>query len=201
MHQWEFGSVELSPRMKTSRIVSGKEYGLQSASRKGICAVLKEEGSGIDAADECSILCFSGPNQYDIPKCEHSDLARVVGEFSELFVTKLRKTTAEYHYIPTIGCPVNVPPRCMPAHYCEEVKQQLQGMLKQGIIQECSSLWVAPAMFLLKKSREVRLCIDYRELNKKTTKDTYPLPLPDEVQDQLVGSTTFSTLDLQCGYW
>ena len=85
-------------------------------SRKGICAVLEEEEPGINAADECSIPCFSGPNQYDIPKCEHPDLARVVDEFSELFVTKPGKTTAEYHYIPTTGCPVKVPPRR--AHSC-----------------------------------------------------------------------------------
>ena len=43
--------------------------------------------------------------------------------------------------------------------------------------------------------------MDYRELNKKTQKDTYPLPLPDEVQDKLANSSIFSTLDLQCGYW
>jgi hypothetical protein len=45
------------------------------------------------------------------------------------------------------------------------------------------------------------MCFDYRELNKKTTKDAYPLPLPDEVQDRLAGSTIFTTLDLQSGYW
>ena len=43
--------------------------------------------------------------------------------------------------------------------------------------------------------------IDYRELNKRTTKDSYPLPLPDEVQDRLSGSTVFSILDLHSGYW
>ena len=56
-------------------------------------------------------------------------------------------------------------------------------------------------MFVLKKSGELWMCIDYRELNKKTRKDSYPLPLPDEVQDQLSGSTIFSALDLQSGYW
>ena len=60
---------------------------------------------------------------------------------------------------------------------------------------------MAPAMFVLKKSGELQTCIDYRELNKKTRKDSYPVPLPDEVQDQLSGSTTVSTLDLQSGYW
>ena len=52
-----------------------------------------------------------------------------------------------------------------------------------------------------KKLGDLCICIDYRELNKQTTKDAYPLPLPDEVQDRLAGSTVFSTLDLQSGYW
>lgn len=47
-------------------------------------------------------------------------------------------------------------------------------------------------------SGDIRLCVDYRELNKRMRKDAYPLPLPDKVQDQLAGSTI---LDLQRGYW
>ena len=74
-------------------------------------------------------------------------------------------------------------------------------MLAQGIIEESSSPWMAPAVLVPKKSGDLRMCIDYRELNKKTMKDAYPLPLADEVQDHLAGSTIFSTLDLRSGYW
>ena len=74
-------------------------------------------------------------------------------------------------------------------------------MLEEGIIRRSKSLWMAPAVFVPKKSGQLRICIDYRELNKCTTKDSYPLPLPDEVQDQLARSTVFSTLDLHSGYW
>ena len=105
------------------------------------------------------------------------------------------------NFIPTTGNPVRVPPRRIPAHYSKEVEKQIQTMLEQGIIEESSSPWIAPAVFVPKKSGDLRLCVDYRELNKKTTKDAYPLPLPDEVQNQLAGSTIFSTLDLQTGYW
>ena len=56
---------------------------------------------------------------------------------------------------------------------------------------------MSPAVFVQKKTGEICLCVDYRELNKKTTCDTYPFPLPDEVQDWLAGSSIFSTLDLQ----
>ena len=52
-----------------------------------------------------------------------------------------------------------------------------------------------------KSAGEIRICVNYRELNKKTIKDVYPLPRPDEVQDKLEGSTVFSTLELQSGYW
>ena len=73
-------------------------------------------------------------------------------------------------------------------------------MLEQGIITQSSSPWKAPAVFVPKKSGDLRICIDYCELNKQTTKE-YLLPLPDEVQDRLAGSTIFSTLDLHSGYW
>ena len=52
-----------------------------------------------------------------------------------------------------------------------------------------------------KQNGELWLCVDYRELNKRTVKDAYPLPRPDEAQDRLSGSSIFSTLDLQHGYW
>ena len=74
-------------------------------------------------------------------------------------------------------------------------------MLNQGVIEESSSPCMAPAMFVPKKSGEVRICIDYRELNKQSVRDSYPLPLPDEVQDRLAGSMVFSTIDLHSGYW
>ena len=58
-----------------------------------------------------------------------------------------------------------------------------------------------PTVFVPKKSGELRICMDYRALNKQTAKDSYPLPLPDEVQDQLGNAVVFSTLDLHNGYW
>ena len=79
--------------------------------------------------------------------------------------------------------------------------KHIREMLDQGIITESSSPWMAPAMFIPKKSRDIHIYIDYLDLNKKSIKDAHPLPLPDEVQDCLAGSTIFSRLDLQSGYW
>ena len=74
-------------------------------------------------------------------------------------------------------------------------------MLKQYITEESSGPWMPTAVFMPKQSGELSLYVDYRELNKKSQKDAYPLPLPDEVQDRLAGSAIFSTLDLHSGYW
>ena len=136
-----------------------------------------------------------------MPECPAPALYSVVAEYQDLFRTTPGVTEEAYHFIPTTGNPVKVPPRRVPAHYREEVDRQIRTMLEQGIIEESSSPWMAPAVFVPKKSGDLRLCVDYRELNKRTTKDAYPLPLPDEVQDRLSGSTMFSTLDLQSGYW
>ena len=64
-------------------------------------------------------------------------------------------------------------------------------MLAEGIIEESSSPWMAPAVYTKKKTGEIRLCVDYHALNKNTTKDAYPLPLPDEAQDRLSGLPFF----------
>jgi len=60
---------------------------------------------------------------------------------------------------------------------------------------------LAPDVYTAKKNGDVRIAVDYRELMKRTVKDSYPLPLPDEIQDRLHGSCMFSTLDLNSGYW
>ena len=70
------------------------------------------------------------------------------------------KTTLDCHYIPTKDPPICVPPWHIPGHYCQEVSRQMELMLAQGIIKESSSPWMAPAVFVPKKSGELRICID-----------------------------------------
>ena len=92
-------------------------------------------------------------------------------KYQELFCSIPGKTNEGYHVIPTTGNPVKIPPRRIPAHYRAEVTQQIQTMLEQGIITHSKSPWMAPTVFVPKKSGEVRICIDYCELNKRTSKD------------------------------
>ena len=83
----------------------------------------------------------------------------------------------------------------------KEFQQQIAQMLEQGIIQESSSPWLAFSVFVHKRNGKIRICIDYRELNKWTDKNSYPLPLPNEVQDRLGIAQVFTKLDCRKGFW
>ncbi|KAJ9510254.1 hypothetical protein QJQ45_015566, partial [Haematococcus lacustris] len=82
----------------------------------------------------------------------------------------------------------------------DELREQITDLLAKGLIEPSSSPYAAPVLFVQKKSGELRMCIDYRQLNKITIRDQYPLPRIDDLFDQLAGKTVFSSLDLQAGY-
>ncbi|GJT16394.1 putative reverse transcriptase domain-containing protein [Tanacetum coccineum] len=82
----------------------------------------------------------------------------------------------------------------------QELSAQLQELQDKGFIQLSHSPRGAPVLFVKKKDGALRMCIDYRELNKLTIKNRYPLPRIDDLFDQLQGACYFSKIDLQSGY-
>ena len=81
-----------------------------------------------------------------------------------------------------------------------ELKAQLQELLGKGFIRPSASPWGAPILFVKKKDGSFRMCIDYRQLNKVTIKNMYPIPRIDDLSDQLQGACVFSKIDLRSGY-
>ena len=81
-----------------------------------------------------------------------------------------------------------------------ELETQLRDLLKKGYIRPSKSPWGAPVLFQKKKDGSLRLCVDHRGLNKFTIKNKYPLPIFDELVDQLSGAKMFSKIDLRTGY-
>ncbi|GJV20398.1 putative ribonuclease H-like domain-containing protein [Tanacetum coccineum] len=82
----------------------------------------------------------------------------------------------------------------------QDLSNQLQELEDRGFIQPSTSPWGAPVLFVKKKDRSFRMCFDYRELNKLTVKNRYPLPNIDNLFDQLQGSSIYSKIDLRSGY-
>ena len=81
--------------------------------------------------------------------------------------------------------PISKAPYRMAPAEMKELKTQLQDLLDKGFIRPSVSPWGAPVLFVKKKDGSMRLCVDYRELNKATIKNRYPLPQIDDLFDQL----------------
>ena len=96
--------------------------------------------------------------------------------------------------------PISIAPYRMAPAELKELKVQMEELLSKGFVKTSTSPWGAPVMFVKKKDGSLRLCIDYRQLNKVTIRNQYPLPRIDDLFDQLQGAKVFSKIDLRSGY-
>ena len=81
------------------------------------------------------------------------------------------------------------------------IDDAIEEMLEEGVIRNSASPWASPVTLVPKKDGSIRFCVDYRRVNSVTEKDTSPLPLIQDIFDQVGGSAIYSTLDLKSGYW
>ena len=146
--------------------------------------------------------CTAGQAKFDMPKDSHPTLGPVLKEHEKLFQVQLGLTDVTEHVIDTGDAPpVKVPARPIPFHYRDIVHDQLLEMAKDGIIRPSNSPWSAPAVYVPKNNGEVRICVDYVQLNKSTKKDSYPVPRADGPQQKLAHKKVFSKIDLRSAYW
>ncbi|KAH0730590.1 hypothetical protein KY289_001778 [Solanum tuberosum] len=96
--------------------------------------------------------------------------------------------------------PISISPYHMASSELKELKDQLQDLLSKGFICPSMSHWGALVLFVKKKDRTMRMCIDYRQLNKVTEKNKCPIPHIDDLFDQLHGASLFSKIDFRSGY-
>ncbi|KAG8503369.1 hypothetical protein CXB51_001413 [Gossypium anomalum] len=97
--------------------------------------------------------------------------------------------------------PISITPYRMAPTVLKELKTQLQELIDRGFARPSFSPWGAPVLFVKKKDGSLRLCIDYRQLNKVTIKNKYHLPRIDDLFDQLKCATVFSKINLYFGYY
>jgi transposase InsO family protein len=137
---------------------------------------------------------------------EEHELLNLLEEFSDVFDLDRKSRTfrcnAATHKIDTgDNRPIKQRPYRISATERRVIRDEVQRMLKDDVIQPSNSPWSSPVVLVKKKNGEWRFCVDYRKLNKVTKKDVYPLPRIDDALDCLAGSKIFSMMDLKSGYW
>ena len=133
------------------------------------------------------------------------DLPRVVCEYVDVFLDELpglplhRDVDFGIKLHPGTS-PISMTPHRMEPVELKELRVQLQELLDKGFIRPSTSPWGAPVLFAKKKDKTLRLCIEYRQLNRVTIKNQYPLPRIDDLFDQLRGARVYSMIDLRTSY-
>nr|GFB45003.1 putative reverse transcriptase domain-containing protein [Tanacetum cinerariifolium] len=129
----------------------------------------------------------------------------IVRNFPEVFPEDLlglpstRPVEFQIDLVPGAAPVARAPYRLAPSEM-KELAEQLKELSDKGFIRPSSSPWGAPVLFVKKKDGSFRMSIDYRELNKLTVKNRYPLPRIDDLFDQLQRSSVYSKIDLRSGY-
>ncbi|KAI3678392.1 hypothetical protein L6452_37682 [Arctium lappa] len=182
---------------------SGEVVVIYGEKRKGEVALIT-----MARARKCLVKGCSSFLAYVIDaRLEKSKLedVKIVREFPDIFPDDLpglppdRQVEFRIDLVPGAAPIAKAPYRLAPSEM-QEMVAQLQELFEKGFIRPSSSPWGAPVLFVKKKDGTMRMCIDYRELNKATVKNRYPLPRIDDLFDQLQGAGCFSKIDLRSGY-
>ena len=133
------------------------------------------------------------------------DLPRVICEYVDVFPDELpglppqRVVDFGIELHPGTSS-ISMTPHRMASVELQELGVQLHELLDKGFIRLSTSPWGAPVLFAKKKGKTLRLCIDYKQLNRVTIKNRYPLPRIDDLFDQLRESRVYSKIDLRTSY-
>ncbi|UYV76933.1 K02A2.6-like [Cordylochernes scorpioides] len=136
---------------------------------------------------------------------ERSQVLTLLSGYGEMFTApdeyKGRTHLVKHHIRTTSDIPIRKNPYRVSLKERNIISDQINSMLKNGIISHSSSPWASPIILVKKKNGTFRFCVDYRNLNSVTVKDQYPLPRIDDCFDSLHGARYFTSLDLCSGYW
>jgi transposase InsO family protein len=135
---------------------------------------------------------------------QHRRLTEIIIKFSDIFSqsdTDIGHTTAVHHKVNLADdIPFKQRTRRIPPGMFDDVRSHLQQLLSAGVIRPSHSPWSSNVVLVKKKDGSLRMCIDYRQLNQNTVKDSYALPRIEEILDALGGNSYFTVLDMKSGY-
>ncbi|TYK21872.1 pol protein [Cucumis melo var. makuwa] len=189
----------------------GRSHEGRCLAGSGVCFKCKQPGIDCSRKEvvfnphSTASFKFKGAGIMVLPKVISAMKAIGVREYPDVFPDELlglrphREINFAIKLEPDTALISRAPYRMAPVEL-KELKVQLQELLDKGFIRPSVSPWGAPVLFVKKKDGLMRLCTDYRELNKVTVKNCYPLPMIDDLFDQLQGAIIFTKIDLRSGY-
>ncbi|KAL4031055.1 hypothetical protein IC575_009311 [Cucumis melo] len=171
---------------------------------KMISAMQLKKGLSRDEPTFMAIPLKSSENSGEtVPK----EIMRVLEKYRDVMPDSLPKSLPprrmidhEIELVPGAKLPAKNAYRMAPPELAE-LRKQLDELLNAGFIRPAKAPYGAPVLFQRKKDGSLRLCIDYRALNKLTVRNKYPLPIITDLFDRLHGAKYFSKLDLRSGYY
>ncbi len=155
---------------------------------------------------QLATLATSDPGVVDmnalLSDAQKKDLHHLIGQFSDVFSPIPGRTQVLQHDIRTpSGTVVRQRPYRVPEARRHAIEEEVQEMLRLGVIEPSRSPWSSPIVMVPKPDGTLRFCNDFRRLNEVSEFDGYPMPRVDELLDRLGGTRYISTLDLTKGYW
>jgi len=159
-----------------------------------------------DQAFLCIVHPVEKATSKPVPAQQNPAAQAILEKYSSIFPSELPHTLPPSrtvdHKIELVpgATPTSKPTYPLSLTEMDELKKQLDDLILHGFIRPSKSPYGAPVLFVRKKEGDLRMCVDYRALNKQTVKNTYPLPRIDELLDRLHNAKVFSKLDLRSGY-
>ena len=165
----------------------------------------KEEEHVRDSKIEVQIEDIISRVDESVPEKHKEKLRTMLNEYKDIISSDefdLGRTDIVEHRIDTGDArPVRQTLRRTPEAYSHIIDEQLEILLKQGIIEPAQSKWSSNVVLVKKKDQTWRFCIDYRQVNQISKEDSFPLPRIDSCLEALSNSAWFSTLDMRSGYF
>ncbi|GJY76050.1 putative reverse transcriptase domain-containing protein [Tanacetum coccineum] len=181
-------------------IFQGNGNNLREESRLNIISCTKAQEC---LSKRCDVFFAYITRKEDKDKSEGKRLEDVpiVRDFPEDLsgIPPARQVEFQIDLVPSVALVARAPFQLAPSEM-KELAEQLQELSDKGFIRPSSSPWGAPVLFVKKKDGSFHMCINYRELNKITVKNRYPLLRIDDLFDQLQGSSVYLKIDLRSGY-
>jgi Retroviral aspartyl protease./Reverse transcriptase (RNA-dependent DNA polymerase). len=178
---------------------------------RGSPCVREQPSQGVSslAISTCSLTPFQISDVIEhvgsnLSEQQRTQLLSVLNEFRDCFAEQMNELGKTNVTEMRIDLHDNVPVTFRPYRLAHAERMVVRGivqdLLDNGIIRNSQSPYASPILLVKKKTGDYRMCVDFRALNRKTIKDTYPLPRVDDYLERIQGCHYFTTLDMSAGY-